>query len=60
MVGAQFPETLTAGRVQDARDPCQKNNGRHFWRPFEIDHRVEEKQRPWQAWQRPTLPSLEA
>jgi hypothetical protein len=27
---------------------------------FEIDHRVEEKQRPWQAWQRPTLPSLEA
>jgi hypothetical protein len=41
-----------------------KQNGRHCWRPFmhrmDAPFIVEEVLiRPWQAWQRPTLPSLE-
>jgi hypothetical protein len=40
-----------------------KHNGRHLWRPLctfmDAQFIVEEVIRSWQAWQRPTLPSLE-
>ena len=39
MVGAQLQKALTVA----TRSLLSQKNGRHFWRPFEFDHRVEEK-----------------
>jgi hypothetical protein len=55
VVGAQLPEALTRHAHQLEAKKMAAISGGHL-----IDHRVEEKQRSWQAWQRPTLPSLEA
>jgi hypothetical protein len=67
--GASYPTTknrrgANRGGLRVCGGQLHKQNGRHCWRPFM--HRMdapfivkEVLIRPWQAWQRPTLPSLE-